>query len=170
MASEPQSNSSPQKMRRAGLNRLYRLRNIVIDTLRWSYTSIWGMDLHPTVQFSMSTKFDKTWPKGVHVGAHSYVAFDVRVMTHDRVTGKFVDTWIGENCFIGGCSIILPGVRVGNNCVVGAGSVVTKDVPDRSIVAGNPAKIIASDIDVIEYGRFANADAVEAALAEQENG
>jgi acetyltransferase-like isoleucine patch superfamily enzyme len=45
-------------------------------------------------------------------------------------------SWIGAN------SIILPGVTIGENAVVGAGSVVTKSVPDRSVVAGNPAKII----------------------------
>lgn len=44
--------------------------------------------------------------------------------------------WIGANC------IILPGVTIGVNAVVGAGSIVTKDVPDGYVVAGNPAKII----------------------------
>ena len=50
---------------------------------------------------------------------------------------------------IGIRSIILPGVRVGNHCVIGAGSVVTKDIPDHSIAAGNPAKVIRGEISVI---------------------
>jgi maltose O-acetyltransferase len=49
---------------------------------------------------------------------------------------------IGDDCWIGGAAIICPGVTIGNGVTVGAGSVVTKDVPDRVFVAGNPAKII----------------------------
>jgi maltose O-acetyltransferase len=47
---------------------------------------------------------------------------------------------IGDNVFIGAGSIILPNVKIGNNVIIGAGSIVTKDVPDNSLVAGNPAK------------------------------
>lgn len=53
---------------------------------------------------------------------------------------------IGNDCWIGGGSIILPGVSIGNNCVIGAGSVVTKDIPDDSVAVGNPAKVIKSMI------------------------
>lgn len=49
---------------------------------------------------------------------------------------------IKKNCWIGAGATILRGVTIGENSVVGAGSVVTKDVPDNAIVAGNPAKII----------------------------
>lgn len=49
---------------------------------------------------------------------------------------------IGNDVWIGGGTIILPGVTIGNNCVVGAGSVVTKDIPDNSMAVGNPARII----------------------------
>ena len=51
---------------------------------------------------------------------------------------------IGNDCWIGGNSIILPGISIGNGCTIGAGSVVTKDVPNNVLVAGNPAKIIKS--------------------------
>lgn len=49
---------------------------------------------------------------------------------------------IGEDCWIGGNASILPGITIGRGSVVGAGSIVTKDVPDFTIVAGNPAKVI----------------------------
>ena len=47
---------------------------------------------------------------------------------------------IGEDCWIGGGAIISPGVTIGDRCIVGAGAVVTKDVPDDTIVVGNPAR------------------------------
>lgn len=49
---------------------------------------------------------------------------------------------IGDNVWIGGGVIILPGVTIGNNVVIGAGSVVTKDIPDNKIAYGNPCRII----------------------------
>ncbi|MBL9060311.1 MAG: acyltransferase [Mangrovicoccus sp.] len=155
-----------RKVRRTGLNRLSGLRHVIVDALRLYYTRVWGMDLHPTAQFSLSTKFDKTFPKGVHVGKNSYVAFESRILCHDRTRGLYLHTRVGENCFIGGRSLILPGVEIGDNCVVGAGSVVTKSVPARCVVAGNPAKILREGIEVGPYGRFVDADATESALAE----
>lgn len=49
---------------------------------------------------------------------------------------------IGDDCWIGGGAVICPGVTVGNRSVVAAGAVVTKDVPDDTLVGGNPAKVI----------------------------
>lgn len=49
---------------------------------------------------------------------------------------------IGNDVWIGGGAIILPGVEIGDRCVVAAGAVVTKNVPADSLVGGNPARII----------------------------
>ncbi|KAJ0408200.1 hypothetical protein ATCC90586_003308 [Pythium insidiosum] len=57
---------------------------------------------------------------------------------------------IEEDVWIGGNAIILPGVRIGRGAVVGAGSVVTKDVPPMSVVAGNPARFIKSVVPAQE--------------------
>ena len=51
---------------------------------------------------------------------------------------------IGNNVFIGNKATIMPGVTIGNNVIVGLGSIVTKDIPDNSVVAGVPARIIES--------------------------
>jgi len=50
--------------------------------------------------------------------------------------------WIGDDVWIGARAIILGGVSIGSGVIIGAGSVVTKNVPDWAIVAGNPARII----------------------------
>lgn len=71
-------------------------------------------------------------------------------------SGSFERSWrnsdnapiiIGDDCWIGQYSRICKGVRIGNGSVVAANSVVTKDVPDNCIVAGNPAKIVRTEID-----------------------
>lgn len=53
-----------------------------------------------------------------------------------------VEVTIGDNVWIGGNSVILPGVKIGSNTVIGAGSVVTKDIPDWVVAGGNPCKVI----------------------------
>lgn len=52
------------------------------------------------------------------------------------------DVYIGENTWIGGNVVILPGVHIGKNTVIGAGSVVTKDIPDNVIAVGNPCRVL----------------------------
>jgi len=49
---------------------------------------------------------------------------------------------IGDNVWLGGGAIVLPGVTIGENSVIGAGAVVTKDVPANSVAVGNPARVI----------------------------
>jgi acetyltransferase-like isoleucine patch superfamily enzyme len=49
---------------------------------------------------------------------------------------------IGEDCWIGGHVVILPGVTIGDGCTIGAGSVVTKSVPAWSVAIGNPARVV----------------------------
>ncbi len=53
-----------------------------------------------------------------------------------------IDVTIGDNVWIGGNAVICPGVTIGSNSVIGAGSVVTRDIPEWSIAAGNPCRVI----------------------------
>jgi len=148
----------------ASLNKLKHLRKVLVKAKYMMYTKVWGMDLHPTCTFSLSAKFDRTYPKGMHVGEYSYIAFDVAILSHDMTRGLYLDTTIGKNCFIGGRSIIMPGITIGDGSIVGAGSVVTKDVPAGCAVGGNPAKIIKEGIEVGRYGRLKTADEMQKKL------
>ena len=53
-----------------------------------------------------------------------------------------ISVTIGNNVWVGGNSVILPGVHIGDNSVIGAGSVVTKDIPACCVAAGNPCRVI----------------------------
>jgi maltose O-acetyltransferase len=62
------------------------------------------------------------------------------VLRRSREAGKPV--WIGEDVWLGGGCIILPGVRIGDRVVIGAGSVVTRDIPDDAVAVGNPCRVV----------------------------
>jgi acetyltransferase-like isoleucine patch superfamily enzyme len=68
------------------------------------------------------------------------------VFTNDKYppSKRLVKTLIGEGAVIGANSTIIAGIKIGRRSVIAAGSVVTKDVPDEVVVAGNPARIIMS--------------------------
>lgn len=97
----------------------------------------------------------------IHIGDNALIAPNVQIYTAFHPTnslerfgkhkedGSFefcktqtAPVTIGNNVWIGGGAIIMPGVTIGNNVVIGAGSIVTKDIPDNSIAYGNPCQVM----------------------------
>lgn len=142
-------------------NNLIAIQRFIVRRRIALYNRFWGMNIHPTVVLSSSAKLDTTFPRGIHIDEWTYVAFDAAILSHDMTRGVRAHTKIGRNCFIGARSIILPGITVGDGSIVAAGAVVTKDVPPKSIVAGNPATIIRENIEVGQFGRFPWAEAAQ---------
>ena len=66
----------------------------------------------------------------------------VEIDNHTRYLTRAKPVTIGDNVWIGGNSIISPGITIGNNVTIGAGSVVTKNIPDNVLALGNPSKVI----------------------------
>ena len=108
------------------------------------------MDIGNGVRIAPGAHIDKTYRQGIHIGDRTIILKGAFVLAHDSCRSLHVNTYIGTDCVIGINSIILPGLKIGNQVIIGAGSVVTKDVPSNSIVAGNPAKIIKRGINVAE--------------------
>jgi acetyltransferase-like isoleucine patch superfamily enzyme len=88
----------------------------------------------------------------VTIGDNSMIASHVQITTstHDYRVRPYRDfrtdapVSIGRNVWIGSGAIVLPGVTIGDNSVIGAGSVVTRDVPCDTVVAGVPARPVRS--------------------------
>lgn len=103
------------------------------------------------VEFGKDTYLD--YSGGVVIGSHVSISEGVKIYTHNHGADGLVD-WrkneiefsslvIEDNCWLGAGAIILPNVtHIGKGAVIGAGSVVTKNVEEGSIVAGNPATIV----------------------------
>lgn len=85
-------------------------------------------------------------PEGTRIGNFVFIGPGV-VFTNDknpRATGnwKMAPVTVEDEVTIGAGAVLLPGVRVGKGATIGAGAVVTKDVPERALVVGNPARVV----------------------------
>lgn len=86
----------------------------------------------------------------IEIGDNVTLAPRVHILCHDASTKTFLNytkigrVTIGNNVFVGAESVILPGVTIGNNVVIGANSTVTHNIPDNSVAAGTPARVICT--------------------------
>lgn len=107
---------------------------------------------------------------GIHLGEHVFINFSCTMLDNNSITigdhtliGPNCQLYcphhpmdfmarrepkeyakpikIGSDCWLGGGVIVCPGVTIGDRCIIAAGSVVTRDIPDDSLAAGNPAKV-----------------------------
>lgn len=101
-----------------------------------------------------------TEPWIITLGNHVHITDGVKFITHDGGTLLFRSQvpdleitkpiTIGDDVYIGNNVIILPGVTVGNKVIIGAGAVVTKNIPDNSVVVGVPARVIKTTEEYFE--------------------
>lgn len=96
-----------------------------------------------------SVNIDGCFPHLIKVG-NNVTIIHSSLIAHDASTKRELGysrvgiIEIGNNVFIGYGSIILGNTHIGNNVIIGAGSIINRDIPDNSVVSGNPAKIICS--------------------------
>jgi maltose O-acetyltransferase len=111
-----------------------------------------GLELGKRVHIGPQVHLDPSQCWLISIGDDTTLAPRVIVLAHDASMKRHIGytrigrTRIGRNTFIGAGSIVMPGVRIGDSCIIGAGSVVTKDVPDGSVAAGNPARMIGTTV------------------------
>lgn len=91
---------------------------------------------------------DSLYSENIIIHKHVHITMNSIVLTHYLDTSFYGIRYkkgtveFCKDCFVGANTVICNAVRIGKNSIVGAGSVVTKDIPDNEIWAGNPARFI----------------------------
>ena len=114
------------------------INNAVGDVIIGDHTRI---GLHNTIIGPVSIGNNVNLAQGITVTALNH-NFDDATKRIDEQGVSTKPVVIGNDVWIGANVVVLPGVTIGSHCVVAAGAVVTKDVPDHTLVAGVPAKVI----------------------------
>jgi maltose O-acetyltransferase len=97
----------------------------------------------------INSKIDDDFQYLISIGNHVTIT-GAQILAHDASTKRALGftkcgrVEIGDNVFVGNGAIILPSTKIGSKVIVGAGTVVAKNVPDNSVVVGNPYRIICT--------------------------
>lgn len=155
---------------KTGLRGPYRMLLVLRKAFILDYSSYFrkkGVEVGKECKFIVAPYFWNIPDMGsepylIQIGDHTTVSFGTTFLTHDGSNWVFRENWeyqeviiagriiIGNNCFIGCKSTILPGVVIGDNCIIGACSLVTKSVPDGEVWGGVPAHFITTTKEFAE--------------------
>ncbi|ULL19626.1 acyltransferase [Paenibacillus sp. H1-7] len=115
-----------------------------------------GMQVGENCSIQPGVVFDYSHCWLIKIGNNVTIAPQAYLLTHDASTKgltnytKVGSITIEDNVFIGARALIMPGVTIGRDSIIAAGSIVTKSIPERSIAAGNPAKVLCTLDEYIE--------------------
>ena len=133
-----------------------------------------GVDIaDDVIVFGENIRIDLTRPSLIHIGEKTFLHNGLKILTHDYATfcflNKFQDfvpssgeVFIGNNVWFGENVTILRGSYIGDNCIIGINSVVMGRIPDNTVAAGCPAKVVCS---LDEYYEKRKKQCVEEAFA-----
>ena len=113
-----------------------RLKNRLVRQL--------GATVGERVSWGLESTPDVFWPERITVGDHAIIGYDATILCHEFLQDEYRvgDVVIGERAMIGAGAVILPGVEIGAGAQVAANSLVARDVPADTTVAGIPAEPI----------------------------
>ncbi len=155
-------------MRGARLWQTLRLFSIPSSKKRTQYLREKGIFFDIGENCSIMSRIVPLYAKLIKIGNNVHIASKVNFVTHDvshvmlnadpdlkgeRFQEKIGCIEIQDNVFVGAGTTILYNVRIGSNVIIGAGSLVNKDVPSNSVVAGIPARVIGSFEDYLAKRR-----------------
>lgn len=156
---------------------LYHFRNFLFLPFKilWaklspvSYAKFIGVVIKGNVKiYGTSMRMFSSEPFLVTLCDNVYISVDAKFICHDGGVLPFRKDYptldiaapilVMPNCFIGAGALIMKGVTIGENCVIAANAVVTKDVPNGTVVGGNPARFIKTTAEYIEGAKQKSLD------------
>lgn len=127
-----------------------------LNSVRIKLHRLRGVHIGENVYIGVQCNIDNAYPEYVYIEDNVSISTECSIIAHSNPYSHFSDVTpakadpvvIRRGAWIGIRSLILPGVEVGENAIISAGSVVVTSVPSRTVVSGNPAKIVAKNIPV----------------------